>query len=854
MTPLELRVRNFMSYREEAVLDFSRLRVACFSGDNGAGKSALLDAITWALWGKTRASSDRDVIAIGETEMEVTFTFRLHDREFRVFRRRTAGSASRQSLEFDTRLIGELDWVSITGDSVRQTERKIVETLNLDYDTFVNSAFILQGRADSFAQIGPTDRKRILAEILNLGEYDALAQLARDDERLLRSQLQHAESRRDALDAALAERPARMAELEQTSRRVIEVGEQLDRTTQLLQAINAQIASWEQLRLALAAASEREARARKALGSIEDAIRDAESRQAAHAALLAEADAIEAGAAAHQHWRAEAARLAEVLIHARAAEQERDLAEREIERAEAELRRTLEGHAARRVQLCESLAAREREAAELPQLHARAHEHAATLARLPQVREELRLAREERARLRAENAELKRRMEEIKESLEKITAGRGNCPVCRAPLSDADRERIAAEWTADGTALGDAFRENKRRIADLDEGERRLIHEEEDLLARDRERTTLAGLIERATAAADECTRLSTEIARLDEMIAPIARSLDVGAFAEDARERRRLALARLAELGYDCAAHDQAINAEREYEHFEQRKRELDRARIEHAGLDQQLTALRAQATERRAEAEQAAAETRALETQLAGQPDLRRQADELQDVFERLDRERSELQAAFGRAQGALEELDRLAHEREEVAERIQTLALNAGALRELMSAFGSNGIQAMIVESVLPELEREANEVLRRMSSAALRVAFRSQRQAISVDKLIETLDIVIRDEYGERPYALYSGGEAFRINFAVRVALSKVLARRAGSRIDILVIDEGFGSLDGRGRDGLIEALRSIEADFGTIVVITHLSEIRELFPTRVDITKTERGSVLSIVDS
>src|SRR5437764_454581 len=83
MVPIHLKLKNFLSYREETELDFSTIRIACLSGDNGSGKSALLDAITWAIWGKTRASNDRDVISIGASELEVTYIFRMrasHDR------------------------------------------------------------------------------------------------------------------------------------------------------------------------------------------------------------------------------------------------------------------------------------------------------------------------------------------------------------------------------------------------------------------------------------------------------------------------------------------------------------------------------------------------------------------------------------------------------------------------------------------------------------------------------------------------------------------------------------------------------------------------------------------------------
>ena len=124
MIPLQLTLRNFLSYRDEATIDFTNIRIACLSGDNGAGKSALLDAITWALWGETRTPSDRDVISIGAIEMEVTFVFRLGDREYRVFRRRSTHGAGRLTIELEARAPGDDTWSQITGDSARHTRRR----------------------------------------------------------------------------------------------------------------------------------------------------------------------------------------------------------------------------------------------------------------------------------------------------------------------------------------------------------------------------------------------------------------------------------------------------------------------------------------------------------------------------------------------------------------------------------------------------------------------------------------------------------------------------------------------------------------------------------------------------------
>ena len=94
--------------------------------------------------------------------------------------------------------------------------------------------------------------------------------------------------------------------------------------------------------------------------------------------------------------------------------------------------------------------------------------------------------------------------------------------------------------------------------------------------------------------------------------------------------------------------------------------------------------------------------------------------------------------------------------------------------------------------------------------------------------------------------------FSGGEAMRINFALRIALSKLLARRAGAQLRTLVIDEGFGSQDEQGRERLMEAVNSVQDDFDLILVITHLDELKDRFPVRIEITKVPGGSQIEMV--
>ena len=82
-------------------------------------------------------------------------------------------------------------------------------------------------------------------------------------------------------------------------------------------------------------------------------------------------------------------------------------------------------------------------------------------------------------------------------------------------------------------------------------------------------------------------------------------------------------------------------------------------------------------------------------------------------------------------------------------------------------------------------------------------------------------------------------------------AVSVALAKLLARRAGARLETLVIDEGFGSQDNKGRERLVEAITSVQTEFKHILVITHIQELKDLFPVQIEITKTPQGSVWAI---
>ena len=225
LIPIRLSVKNFLSYRDNVpTLDLEGVHVACLCGDNGHGKSALLDAITWVLWGSSRARVQEDLIFQGESEMQVDLEFQAGEGRYRVSRRYARSARSRQGatvleLFFNT----ENGPQPLTGNSVRETEAKIRSLLHMDYDTFVNSAFILQGRADMFTKSGAARRKEVLGEVLDLSWYDRLAEKARGESRDQERTAERLEAEVAGIDRELShkeEHEARLAEIQSEMRTI----------------------------------------------------------------------------------------------------------------------------------------------------------------------------------------------------------------------------------------------------------------------------------------------------------------------------------------------------------------------------------------------------------------------------------------------------------------------------------------------------------------------------------------------------------------------------------------------------------------------------------------------------------
>jgi exonuclease SbcC len=281
---------------------------------------------------------------------------------------------------------------------------------------------------------------------------------------------------------------------------------------------------------------------------------------------------------------------------------------------------------------------------------------------------------------------------------------------------------------------------------------------------------------------------------------------------------------------------------------------RALETARAALAPLEREVANLEKQAAEQGEDAarqqaayDQAAAGYAAAE---AGLPDLNQAEDDLHSVQEQENRLRMEV----GAARQKVDVLERLRARQKELDKSREDKTRRIARLKTLERAFSKDGVPALLIEQALPEIEVQANELLDRLSGGNMSVTFATQRdyKDKNRDDKKETLDIRISDGAGQRDYEMFSGGEAFRVNFAIRLALSKVLAQRAGARLQTLVIDEGFGSQDAEGRQRLIEAINLVKGDFSKVLVITHLDELKEAFPNRIEVEKTLRGSTVTVI--
>ena len=216
MIPLLLTVENFMCYGENVPsLNLEPIHIACISGDNGYGKTALLDAITWAIWGKSRAKTQDELVNIARNSMFVELDFFAGESRYRVTRTYTKGrGASSGKSELNLSIIIGDSATSLMENTIRETEEKIVGLLNMDYETFINTSYLKQGDSNRFTSSRPTDRKKILADLLDLSYYERLESASKQHSRQLQNDVAVQQSMAENKSSAIQKKELLLERLE----------------------------------------------------------------------------------------------------------------------------------------------------------------------------------------------------------------------------------------------------------------------------------------------------------------------------------------------------------------------------------------------------------------------------------------------------------------------------------------------------------------------------------------------------------------------------------------------------------------------------------------------------------------
>jgi exonuclease SbcC len=310
-----------------------------------------------------------------------------------------------------------------------------------------------------------------------------------------------------------------------------------------------------------------------------------------------------------------------------------------------------------------------------------------------------------------------------------------------------------------------------------------------------------------------------------------------------------------MAQIGYNLAEHNNLRASVRQAQSWQLRYQELTSAQQQYPQVCQRIASLTQTLQGRRSDQEEINSQLDNIVKQLEHYPDATNDIQALELQMQQRRRQLDEQLSQLGRLQQRFTQLELLQTQYDQQQKQLQDLQRQYRIHLELAQAFGKNGIQALMIENILPQLEAETNHILSRLTGNQLHVQIVTQRAgrraSKKTTKLIDTLDILIADASGTRPYETYSGGEAFRINFSIRLALARLLAQRAGTSLQMLIVDEGFGTQDAEGCDRLIAAINAIASDFSCILTVTHMPQFKEAFQTRIEVHKTQQGSQLSL---
>ena len=345
----------------------------------------------------------------------------------------------------------------------------------MNYDTFVNASFFLQGKADQFTQQPTGSRKRILGSILGLDIWEEYRQRAGERRKEVENEINGLDGRLAEIDAELGEEEARRVRLEELESGLKRLGKQRHAQEEALVSIRKVAAALAEQRRLVDALSRQADAARRRQDETGSRLQERRQERTGYTEKLAHQDEIEAAYKAWQQARADIEYWDEIASRFREQEKRRQAPLAKIQAGRARLEQelsTLEAQALQIASLSNQIAPLEEQLGEnrqrLAQLKEKLSERTACDA-------ELGLARQQRAEMQAENPRLKKEMDELKERIDQLEGGEGaECPLCGQPLGPDEREALIKDLGAQGKEMGDRFRKNLNDLKEIEQVTREL--------------------------------------------------------------------------------------------------------------------------------------------------------------------------------------------------------------------------------------------------------------------------------------------------------------------------------------------------------------------------------------------
>lgn len=897
MIPLKLKIRNFLSYGSEFQdVDFEPYNLVCLSGKNGHGKSGLLDAITWAVWGQARkiagsAKPDQGLLRLGQRNMAVILDFLFNGCKYRVKREFTfAYSKPYSLLEFGI-LDPETDeFSSLTDKTIKKTQNKIEQLVGLDYDTFVNSAFLRQGSSNEFSKKSPKDRKEILGNILGLSKYENLRRLAMEEGRKLATEKdgivklqEHIQQDLDEqanLKENLATVKASLKDCESLEKEKLKILESLLKKQEQLKEVESKK---ELVKFQLKKFNDSYASGLQQLNRIKLEWKRQHSKFILHSGkdFNLEKNRLESLAKELKHKQTIFLKLKQehAAVEKQKSEVENKLKlewQKELGQKRYAVQTLSSDTVSLKGRLKEYVDVALTQSKEVDELKSEIKKIEASFAKvdldqLKGMETWFDKAKSYYHSWVSQGNFVQAEVKGLSEKCKTLSTDNPSCPLCEQVLTSSRKKFLKVKFDKQSSFYMHRFRRISNLLKEL---KQTLIDEHKKLqdVRSKAENNRVAEsklndkrkILLRLSTAFKEADSKQIELnAKLKELSKNLkSKEAELTAWEKSAesfvlKNKEHLELSnslegldkKVAELNYSEEEHK---NVEERLSNFGQVKGSVDLDSIKE--LKGQL-------------AEQIFNWLKNLRIELAEISKLEEELKKLDSI--KLDSERllkdkvaleKEVSAVKIGKDGfvkketelkvKLDNLKELGKKQEELVKQVKSLDSAIDEYKVVATALSKDGIQALLIEESIPEIEEEANNLLAKLTNNQSQVFIESLRD-LKKGGSKETLDIKISDSAGIRPYEMFSGGEAFRIDFALRIAISKLLARRAGTALQTLIIDEGFGSQDEEGLTQIMDSIYKIQEDFSKVIVVSHLPTLKDQFPVHFMIDKGPAGSRIEV---